>query len=113
MLCRRMTTAQVLNVLNLGMTIELMAHHGARTVDVQQDVARLLCGRSAVALATRLRWPSIVVCALGGAVPVLVIFAVHWGTRGAGQFALAYEWPLWLELWYCVGPPWDGGCRWA
>jgi hypothetical protein len=113
MLCRRMTTAQVLTVLELGMTIELTAHHGARTVDMHQDMASLVCGRSAVALATRLRWPSIVVCALGGAVPVLVIFAVHWGTRGAGQFALAYEWPLWLELWYCVGPPWDGGCRWA
>jgi hypothetical protein len=40
---------------------------------------------------------------LGGALPTLLIFAVHWASGGLGQFALAYEWPVWLELWYCVG----------
>ena len=42
-------------------------------------------------------------CILGAVVPVLVMFAVHWASGGLGQFALAYEWPLWLEVWVCVG----------
>ncbi len=46
---------------------------------------------------------------LGSAVPVLVIFAVHWASGGPGQFALAYEWPLWLEVWMCIGW-WLGVC---
>jgi hypothetical protein len=51
----------------------------------------------------RLRWVCIMICILGAAVPILVIFVVHWASGGLGQFALAYEWPLWLEVWMCVG----------
>jgi hypothetical protein len=63
----------------------------------------MVCGRSAAALAIRLRWVGVVIGILGGAVPILVILAVHWASGGLGQFALAYEWPLSLEVWYCVG----------
>jgi hypothetical protein len=70
---------------------------------VQDDLARMVCGRSAAALAIRLRWVCVVIGALGAAVPVLVIFVAHWASGGLGQFALAYEWPPWLEVWTCVG----------
>jgi hypothetical protein len=86
-----------------SMMIELKAHHGARMFDVQNDLARVFCGRSAAALAMRLRILSVAVGVLGGAVPTLVIFAVHWTNGGLGQFSLAYEWPRWLEVWMCVG----------
>ena len=42
-------------------------------------------------------------CILGATVPTLLTFAVHWASGRLGQFALAYEWPLWLEVWNCVG----------
>jgi hypothetical protein len=85
------------------MTIELTAQHGARTFDVQHDLASLVRGRPAVALATRLRWLGIVICAFGAAAPTTVIFVVHWANGGLGQYALAYKWSLWLEVWHCVG----------
>ena len=58
----------------------------------------MVCGRSATALAIRLRWVCIMRCILGAAVPTLLICVVHWASGGLGQFALAYEWPLWLEV---------------
>ena len=85
------------------MMVELAPCHGSRTLDAQDDVARMVCGRSATALATRLRWMCIMSRILGATVPVLMIFAVHWASGGLGQFALAYEWPVWLEVWNCVG----------
>jgi hypothetical protein len=104
---RRTTVAEVLAILDSGiassMVVELAPSHGTRTFDVQDDLARMVCGRSAAALAIRLRWVCIVICILGAAVPVLVIFVVHWASGGLGQFALAYEWPLWFDLWSCVG----------
>jgi hypothetical protein len=69
----------------------------------------MVCGRSAAALAIRLRWVCIVIGILGAALPILVIFVVHWASGGLGQLALAYEWPLWLEVWVCVGW-WLGVC---
>jgi hypothetical protein len=51
----------------------------------------------------RLQQPCIAIGVLGSGGPVLVIFAVHWANGGLGQFALAYAWPLWFEVWYCVG----------
>jgi hypothetical protein len=86
-----------------GFTIELTPQHGTRTFDVHRDLASLVCGRSAVTLAIRLRWPCVTIGAVGAAAPVLLIFAVHWANGGLGQFALAYPWPVWLEVWYCVG----------
>ncbi len=86
-----------------SMMVELAPCHGPRTLDVQNDVARMVCGRSAAALAIRLRWVFIVIGVLGAMVPSFVTFAVHWASGGLGQFALAYEWPLWLEVWVCVG----------
>jgi hypothetical protein len=86
-----------------SMMVELAPCHGSRTLDVQDDVARMVCGRSAAALAIRLRWVCVVIGILGAAASVLLIFAVHWASGGLGQFALAYEWPLWLEVWVCVG----------
>jgi hypothetical protein len=104
---RRTTVHEVLAVLDSGiassMMIELAPCDGRRTFDVQRDVARMVCGRSAAALAIRLRWVGVVIGILGAVAPVLVSFAVHWASGGLGQFALAYEWPLWLEVWSCVG----------
>jgi hypothetical protein len=104
---RRMTIAQVLEVLDLGvpsaMEIELRSKYGTCTLDVQRDLASLVCGRSAAALAIRLRWLGVVICSLGAAAPVFLVFAVHWATGGLGQFVLAYKWPFWLEVWMCVG----------
>jgi hypothetical protein len=103
----RMTTMQVLEVLDRGvpsaMAVELRANHGTRRFDVQRDVASLVCCRSAATLAIRLRWPCIAICALGGTVPILLIVVMHWANGGLGQFAFAYAWPLWLEVWFCVG----------
>ena len=105
---RQMSAQQVIEVLDRGipsgMLVELRANHRTRTFDVQRDVASLVCRRSAAALAIRLRWPCIVICALGATVPILVLFALHWAHPGGlGQFAPAYAWPLWLEIWVCVG----------
>ncbi len=86
-----------------SLMVELAPCDGPCTFDVQNDLARMVCGRSAAALAIRLRWPCVVVCILGAALSVLLIFAVHWASGGLGQFALAYEWPLWLEVWFSVG----------
>ncbi len=86
-----------------AMAVELRANHGTRTFDVERDAASLVCCGSAAALAVRLSWPCIAAAALGAAVPVIVIFGVHWATGGLGQFALAYVWPFWLEVWMCVG----------
>ncbi len=87
-----------------SMMVELAPCDGPRTLDVQNDLARMVCGRSAAALAIRLRWGFIVIGTVGAlaVVPNLLIFAVHWASGGLGQFALAYEWPLWLEVWNCV-----------
>jgi hypothetical protein len=104
---RSSTVREVLAVLDSGiassMVVELAPSDGPCTFDVQNDVARMVCGRSAAALAIRLRWASIVIGMLGAAVPILLIFAVHWASGGLGQFAVAYEWPLWLEVWMCSG----------
>ena len=103
---RRVSTMQVLAALNLGtsaMTIELRPQHGTRTFDVQNDLARMVCGRSASALAVQLRWPTVSIAVLGAVMPVMAIFVVHWANGGLGQFALAYAWPLWLEVWVCMG----------
>ena len=104
---RSSTVREVLAVLDSGiassMVVELAPSDGPCTFDVQNDVARMVCGRSVAALAIRLRWASIVIGMLGAAVPILLIFAVHWASGGLGQFAGAYEWPLWLEVWMCVG----------
>jgi hypothetical protein len=89
--------------LGIPSTVELRAHHWTRKFNMQRDVASLVCCRSAAPLAIRLRWPSIAIAAIGAGVPVLVGFAVHWANGGLGQFALAYSWPLWLEVWVCVG----------
>jgi hypothetical protein len=85
------------------MTIELRPQHGTRTFDVQNDLARMVCGRSASALAVQLRWPTVSIAVLGAVMPVMAIFVVHWANGGLGQFALAYAWPLWLEVWVCMG----------
>ena len=104
---RHTTVGEVLAVLDSGiassMVIELSPCHGPRTFDVQNGVARTVCGSSAAALAIRLRWVCILSCTLGAAVPIIVAFVVHWASGGLGQFALAYEWPRWLEVWMCVG----------
>ena len=104
---RRMSTMQVLEVLDLGipfgMEVELTPHHVARTFDVQRDLASVVCGRSAAALAIRLRWLGVSIWVLGACSPILVMFAMHWATGGLGEFALAYTWPPWLEVWTCVG----------
>jgi hypothetical protein len=104
---RRTTVHEMLSNLESGiassMLVELAPSHSLRTFDVQSDLARMVCGRSAAALAIRLRWVGIVIGILGAAVPILVIFVVHWASGGPGQFAFAYEWPLWLEVWACVG----------
>ena len=76
-----------------SMMVELAPCDGPRTFDVQNDLTRMVCGRSAAALAIRLRWVCVVICILAAVVPVLLIFAVHWASGGLGQFALAYEWP--------------------
>jgi hypothetical protein len=80
-----------------------------KTVHVPLDLASLVCGLSVAALAVRLRWLGIAMCALGAAGPVLVGFALHWVTGGVGQFALAYQWPLWACGSRC-GTAWDRGC---
>ncbi len=94
----RTTVQEVLASLDSGIAssvlVELAPCHGSRTLDAQDDLARMVCGRSAAALAIRLRWVGIVIGILGAVVPNLVIFAVHWASGGLGQFALAYEWPL-------------------
>jgi hypothetical protein len=104
---RRMTTHQLVEVLSLGiasaMEIELRAKSAPCLFDVQRDVASLLCGRSVAAAVVRHRWPGVAICTLGAAAPVIVLFTVHWANGGLGQFALAYAWPLWLEVWICVG----------
>jgi hypothetical protein len=84
-------------------TIELAAEHHLRLLDPSRDVASLVFGRTAAPLVIRLRWALVIVGILGTTTPVLVTFAVHWASGGAGQFALAYPWPLWLEVWQCVG----------
>ncbi len=83
--------------------IELTPALGTRMFDVQNDFSRMVCGRSAAALVMRLRWPFVTVAIFGAAVPVILIFGMHWASGGLGQFALAYERPLWLEVWTCVG----------
>jgi hypothetical protein len=104
---RHTTVGEVLAVLESGiassMLIELAPCHGPRTFDVENDVARMVCGRSAAALVIRLRWVCILSCIVGAAVPILVAFVERWASGGLGQFALAYEWPRWLEVWMCVG----------
>jgi len=117
---RRMTVREVLAILDSGndtitgidntmtgiassMVVELAPCDGPHSFDVQNDVARMVCGRSAAALVVRLRWVGIVIGILGAALPILLVFAVHWARGGLGQFAMAYEWPLWLEVWMCVG----------
>jgi hypothetical protein len=104
---RRTTVHEVLAVLDSGIAssvrVVLAPCDGPGTFDVENDVARMVCGRSAAALAIRLRWVGIVLGILGGAVPILLILAVHWASGGLGQYALAYEWALWLEVWSCVG----------
>jgi hypothetical protein len=100
---------EVLEVFDLGipfppgMEIELKPHHVTRTFHVQRDLVSLVCGRSATALAIRLRWLGVSIWVLGACSPILVMFAMHWVTGGLGQFALAYTWPPWLEVWACVG----------
>jgi hypothetical protein len=86
-------------------TIELSALQGARLLDSSQDLAGLVSGRLSVELATRLTTTRVVVGVgyVGAAVPCLVIFATLWATGGVGQFAMAYKWPFWLEVWFCVG----------
>ena len=107
------TLHAALSVSDLGipsrMMVELAPVDGPRTFDVQDDLARMVCCRSAAALAIRLRWLVVASGTLGSAAPVLVIFAVHWAGGGLGQFALAYQFPAWLEVWYCVGW-WLGTC---
>jgi hypothetical protein len=83
--------------------VELAPCHGSRTLDVQNDLARMVCGRSAAALAIRLRWVGIVIGIVFALVPTLLMIVLRWANGGLGQFALAYEWPLWLEVWNCVG----------
>jgi hypothetical protein len=104
---RRMTAAQVLSALDLGipsaMEIELTPHRGARMFDVQCDLVSFVCGRSAAALAIRLRWACIAIGLFGAVVPTSLVFAVHWATGGLGQFGPAYAWPFWLDVWICVG----------
>jgi hypothetical protein len=104
---RRTTVHEVLARLDSGiassMTVELAPCDGPCTFDVQKDLARMACGRSAAALAIRLRWLCCTIGILGAAVPVLVAFVEHWASGGLGQFALAYELPPWLEVWMCVG----------
>ena len=102
-LARSLTVQQLLGALDRGMTIELSSSHKTRPFDVQRDVASLVFGRSATALAIRLRWLCVAIIGLGAAVPVFLIFTVHWASGGMGQFALAYAWPFWLEVWICVG----------
>jgi hypothetical protein len=98
---------QVLEVSGRGipsaMAVELRAAHEARTFDVPRDLASLVCGRSAAALVIRLRWPCVAITVLGTAVPTLLIFTLHWANGGLGQFAMAFAWPLWLEVWICAG----------
>jgi hypothetical protein len=110
---RRTTVQEVLATLDSGiassMMVELAPCDDPRTFDVQNDFARMVCGRSAAALVIRLRWVCVVIGILGAAATTLVAFAVHWASGGLGQFALAYEWPLWLEAWFCVGW-WLCGC---
>jgi hypothetical protein len=104
---RRTTVHEVLALLDSeiasSVMVKLAPCKGPRTFDVQNDLARMGCGRSAAALAIRLRWVCVAIGILGAAVPVLLMFAVHWASGGLGQFALAYEWPMWLEVWICVG----------
>ena len=84
-------------------TVELTPVEGTRTLDPSHDLSSLVCGRSAVGLAIQLRWLCWTILVLGGVAPNTVVFARHWADGGPGQFALAYAWPLWLELWVCVG----------
>ena len=104
---RHSTVPEMLNLLESGIAssimIELAPCHGPCTFDVQNDFSRMVCGRSAAALVIRLRWLFVTVAIFGAAVPVLVFYGMHWASGGLGQFALAYEWPLWLEVWICVG----------
>jgi len=83
-------------------TIELTAKPFPR-LDPSRDVASLVFGRAAAPLVIRLRWVLAVIASLGAPTPTIVTFAVHWASGGVGQFAIAYEWPLWLEVWWCVG----------
>jgi hypothetical protein len=102
-----MRVSQVLENLDrgipFGLEIELTPDYVSRRFDVQRDLASLVCGRSVAALAIRLRWLGVSIWVLGACAPVLVMFAIHWATGGLGQFALAYTWPPWLEVWTCVG----------
>ena len=83
--------------------MQLMPSHVSSTFDVRRDIACLVCGRSAASLAIRLRWPCVTICTLGAAVSITLVFVVHWANGGLGQFAVAYPWARWLEVWICVG----------
>jgi hypothetical protein len=83
--------------------IKLTPKHGPLMLDVSCDMMSLLCCRPVAPLVVRLRWLLITLGILGAPLPTLTVFVVHWATGGVGQFALAYEWPLWLEVWFCVG----------
>jgi len=83
--------------------IELKVEHDGRSLQISQDLASLVFGRAAAPLVVRLRWVLAVIASLGAPTPTIVTFAVHWASGGVGQFAIAYEWPLWLEVWWCVG----------
>ncbi len=102
-----MTAQHVLEILALGipsaMQIELTASVGTLTFDVQNDLASLACGRSAAALAIRLRWQSVAIATLGAVASTAAVIIVHWANGGVGQFAFAYSWPLWVEVWNGVG----------
>ena len=91
-------------------TIDLRAADGPRLLLLSRDVTSLFLGRPAASLrkVSRRRWKwmqlaGVLVCVLSVPAPTLVVFAAHWANGGAGQFALAYEWPLWLEVWWCAG----------
>ena len=77
--------------------------HGVRTLEMSRDLASVVFGGPATQLVTRLRWVMVVVITLGAPTPTIVTFVMRWASGGVGQFALAYQWPLWLEVWYCVG----------
>jgi hypothetical protein len=86
-----------------GMLIELTAVDSAYLLDTSRDLASMLCGRNAVALATLWRWPCVAILVLGAAAPVILSFVLHWANGGVGQFAPAYYWPMWLDMWVSVG----------
>ena len=102
-----MTVHEVLAILDSGiassMLVELAPRHCPSMFEVQDDLAQMVCGRPAAALVVRLRWVGIVIGIVFALVPTLLMFVLRWANGGLGQFAMAYEWPLWLEVWMCVG----------